>query len=56
MELRNLSYGELANRIREEQKEIIVYGAGMIGQIVCPKFSLLLIQHIQIADIAGIQE
>lgn len=36
MELRNLSYGELANRIREEQKEIIVYGAGMIGQIVIP--------------------
>lgn len=34
--LENLSYTELAEKIRRQQKDIIVYGAGMIGQIVVP--------------------
>ncbi len=36
IKLRNLFYSELAEKIRREQKNIIVYGAGMIGQIVLP--------------------
>ena len=36
MVLRNAGYPELANRIKEEDKRITVYGAGMIGRIVIP--------------------
>lgn len=36
IKLRNLFYAELAEKIRRERKNIIVYGAGMIGQIVLP--------------------
>lgn len=34
--LRNFSWEELAETIKREQKKILVYGAGMIGQIVVP--------------------
>lgn len=37
VKLKNLPYTELAEKIRREQKHIIVYGAGVIGQIVIPK-------------------
>lgn len=37
MKLKNLPYIELAGKIKEEQKNIIVYGAGMIGEIVVPE-------------------
>lgn len=36
LKLRNPSYAELAEKIRREKKKVIVYGAGMIGQIVVP--------------------
>lgn len=36
MNLRNTTYLELARRIRERNSRIIIYGAGMIGQIVVP--------------------
>lgn len=36
MKLKNFSYNELAEKIKRERKNIIVYGAGMIGQIVVP--------------------
>jgi len=36
IKLKNLSYTELSEKIRRELKSIIVYGAGMIGQIVVP--------------------
>ncbi len=36
MILKNLPYAELAAKIKKEHKEILVYGAGMIGQIVVP--------------------
>lgn len=36
MKLKNLSYEEMAEIIKREQKKVIVYGAGMIGQIVVP--------------------
>lgn len=36
IELRNFSYEELSEKARNEHKDIIVYGAGMIGQIVMP--------------------
>lgn len=45
MRLKNLRYAELAEKIKREQKRIIVYGAGVIGQIVVPdvmkKFGLV---------------
>lgn len=36
MKLRTLLFADFAEKIRREQKKIIVYGAGMIGQIVVP--------------------
>ncbi len=36
VKLENLSYTELAEKVKKQQKDIIVYGAGMIGQIVVP--------------------
>lgn len=36
IKLRNLSWKELAETVKREQKQIAVYGAGMIGQIVVP--------------------
>ncbi len=36
IKLRNFSYEELSEKIQKEHKNIIVYGAGMIGQIVVP--------------------
>lgn len=36
MKLRNLMYADFAEKVKKENKEIIVYGAGMIGQIVIP--------------------
>ena len=36
MKLRNSGYSALANKIKENNCRIIVYGAGMIGQIVVP--------------------
>ncbi len=36
MKLRNLSFKEFADKVKAEKKKIVVYGAGMIGQIVVP--------------------
>lgn len=36
IKLLNLSYEELAEKVRKEDKNLFVYGAGMIGQIVMP--------------------
>lgn len=36
MNLRNADYTKLAESIREKHRRIIIYGAGMIGQIVVP--------------------
>lgn len=38
MILRNCEYSMLAERIRQNQNRIVIYGAGMIGQIVLPYF------------------
>lgn len=37
LKLKNPSYAELAEKIKREKKAVIVYGAGMIGQIVVPE-------------------
>lgn len=37
VKLANLSHAELAEKVKREQKNIIVYGAGVIGQIVVPE-------------------
>lgn len=36
MILKNSSYQEFAEKIKKEKKKLIIYGAGMIGQIVLP--------------------
>ncbi|MBP3768910.1 MAG: hypothetical protein J6I48_02205 [Lachnospira sp.] len=36
MILKNIDYDSLAKKIKDENKKIIVYGAGMIGQIIIP--------------------
>lgn len=36
LKLRNSSYEELAEKIKRKRQSVIVYGAGMIGQIVVP--------------------
>ena len=36
MILKNADYKSLAKKIKEENKKVIVYGAGMIGQIIIP--------------------
>lgn len=36
LKLKNISYEELAKRIKGDGKNVIIYGAGMIGQIVVP--------------------
>ncbi|SFU66016.1 glycosyltransferase family 32 protein [Butyrivibrio sp. M55] len=36
MNLRTGNYNELAKRIRENNSKVVIYGAGMIGQIVIP--------------------
>ena len=36
MILRNTGYMEMARRIKEFNSRIVIYGAGMIGQIVVP--------------------
>ena len=38
MILKNSRYSELAEKIKTENKRIVIYGAGMIGQIVVPYF------------------
>lgn len=38
MILRNLRYSELADKIKKEKHNVIIYGAGMIGQIAVPHF------------------
>lgn len=38
MILKNASYQQFADRIIKQKRKIIVYGAGMIGQIVAPSF------------------
>lgn len=38
MILKNCSYIELAEKIKENESRIIIYGAGMIGQVVVPYF------------------
>ena len=44
MRLRNTDYISLAKKIKENNNQVIVYGAGMIGQILVPylvrKFNL----------------
>ena len=46
MILRNADYVSFVKRIRENDKKIIVYGAGMIGQIIVP----YLISEYQLYD------
>lgn len=45
MIVKNTGYAEMAGRVRSEKRRIILYGAGMIGQIVMPyilkKYGLL---------------
>ena len=36
MKLKRCTYSELANEVRKNNIRIIIYGAGMIGQIVVP--------------------
>ena len=38
MVLKNCRYSELAEKIKVENSRIVIYGAGMIGQIVVPYF------------------
>lgn len=38
MILKNLTYEELAEKIKQEHREVMVYGAGAIGKIVVPYF------------------
>lgn len=38
MILKNCRYSELAEKLRSQKKRIVIYGAGMIGQIVVPYF------------------
>lgn len=40
MILRNCRYQEFAERIQREDKKIIIYGAGMIGQVIIPSILL----------------
>ncbi len=46
LNLKNPSYAELAEKIVGEDKSLIVYGAGMIGQIVVPD----LLERFQLKD------
>jgi hypothetical protein len=46
MMLKNADYDSLAKKIKEENKKIIVYGAGMIGQIIIP----YLMQEYELSD------
>ena len=46
MILKNADYDSLAKKIKDENKKIIVYGAGMIGQIIIP----YLIQEYDLSD------
>ena len=36
MQLRNTDYTSLVKKVKENNSRIIVYGAGMIGQIIVP--------------------
>lgn len=46
LKLRNLSHVELSEKIRKEHRQIIVYGAGVIGQIVVPQ----MMEQLQLCD------
>lgn len=49
LKLKNLSYGDLVQKIQREEKKLIIYGAGMIGQILIPDLlqRYQLEQHLQ---------